>query len=78
MSAISTSRATERLTRKLQRAGIEQWVAQSSGDKCGKYLRFQVGGRCVGGCGWSLKQAEAVVDHLIEYKDCEEMPPLPY
>ena len=78
MSAISTSRATERLTRKLQRAGIEQWVAQSSGDKWGKYLRFQVGGRCVGGCGWSLKQAEAVVDHLIEYKDCEEMPPLPY
>ena len=78
MSVISTTRATERLSRKLQRAGISQWVAMTSGDKWGKYLRFQVGGKCVGGCGWSLKQAEAIVDHLIEYKDCEESPPLPY
>lgn len=78
MSVISTTRATVRLSRKLQKAGINQWIGQSSGDKWGKYLRFVVGGRCVGGCGWSLAQAEAVVDHLIAYKDCEEMPPLPY
>lgn len=78
MAVISTTRATERLTRKLQRAGINQWVAQSSGDAWGKYLRFQVGGKCVGGCGWTLSQAEAVVDHLITWKDSEESPPLPY
>lgn len=78
MSVISTTRATQRLTRKLQKAGINQWVAKTSGDKYGNYLRFIVGGKCVGGCGWTLSQAEAVVDHLIEYKDCEEMPPLPY
>jgi len=78
MAAILTTRATERLTRKLQRAGIQQWVAVSSGDTWGKYLRFTVGGPCVGGCGWTLSQAEEVVDHLIRYKDCDEMPPLPY
>lgn len=73
MSVISTSKATERLSRKLQRAGINQWVARSSGDSWGKYLRFEVGGKCVGGCGWSLREAEAKVDHLIRYKDCEEV-----
>lgn len=78
MSVITSTNATERLTRKLQKAGINQWVAQTSGDSYGKYLRFQVGGKCVGGCGWNLREAEAVVDHLIEYRDCEEMPPLPY
>lgn len=78
MSAIFTSKATERLSRKLQRAGINQWVAKSSGDSWGKYLRFIVGGKCIGGCGWSLREAEAIVDHLILYKDCVEMPPLPY
>lgn len=78
MSAIRTTRATERLSRKLQKAGITQWVGESSGDSWGKYLRFQIGGKCVGGCGWSLKQAEADVDHLIRYNDCDEMPPLPY
>lgn len=78
MSVISSSKATERLSRKLQRAGISQWVAKSSGDSWGKYLRFQVGGRCVGGCGWSLREAEAIVDHLIRYKNCDDVPPLPY
>lgn len=78
MSVISTSRATERLSRKLQRAGINQWIGQSSGDSLGKYLRFGVGGKCVGGCGWTLKQAEEVVDHLIAYKGEPEMPPIPY
>jgi hypothetical protein len=78
MSVISSTRATERLSRKFQRAGINQWVAQSSGDSYGKYLRFEVGGRCVGGCGWSLKQAEAIVDHLIRYKSCDEAPPCPF
>lgn len=78
MAVISTSKSTERLSRKLQRAGINQWVGQSSGDAWGKYLRFEIGGKCVGGCGWSLREAEAVVDHLITYKDCEETPLLPY
>lgn len=78
MAVISTTRATERLSRKLQKAGINQWVAQSSGDSYGKYLRFVVGGKCVGGCGWTLSQAEEIVNQLIAYKDCEEMPPLPY
>lgn len=74
MAVISTTRATERLSRKLQRAGINQWIGQSSGDSWGKYLVFEVGGKCVGGAGWTLAQAEAKVDHLIAYKDCEEMP----
>jgi len=74
---IYTTKATERLTRKLKRAGIQQWVAVSSGDKWGKYLRFQVGGYCLGGCGWTLAQAEAVVNQLVAYKDCDETP-LPY
>ena len=65
MATIRTTRATERLTRKLQRAGIQQWVAVSSGDAWGKYLRFAVGGRCVGGCGWTLREAEEVVGDLI-------------
>jgi hypothetical protein len=75
MSVISTTRATERLSRKLQRAGINQWVARTSGDAWGKYLLFQVGGKCVAGAGWSLREAEAFVNHLIEYKDYEEQPP---
>lgn len=78
MSVITTTKATERLSRKLQRAGINQWVGQSSGDRWGKYLRFEVGGKCVGGCGWTLQQAAEVVDHLIDYKDFDEQPPLPY
>lgn len=77
MSVIRTTRATERLTRKLQRAGIQQWVAVSSGDTAGKYLRFAVGGPCVGSGGYTLREAEEIVDHLIRYKDCAEMPPLP-
>lgn len=75
MSVITTTRATERLSRKLQRAGINKWVGQSSGDVWGKYLIFVVGGRCVSGAGWTLSQAESKVDHLIAYKDCDEMPP---
>lgn len=71
MSIITTTRATERLSRKLQRAGINQWVGQSSGDACGKYLRFEVGGKCLGGCGWTLAEAEEEVNHLIAYKDCD-------
>lgn len=75
MSVISSTKATERLTRKLKRAGIDCWIAQSSGDAWGKYLVFRVGGRCVGGAGWSLREAEAKVDHMIRWKDAEEAPP---
>ena len=75
MSAITTSKATERLSRKLQRAGLNYWIGKSSGDKWGKYLVFVVGGRCVGGAGWSLRDAESKVAHMIAYKDCEDCPP---
>lgn len=75
MAVISTTKATERLSRKLQRAGLNYWIAQSSGDSYGKYLVFVVGGKCIGGAGWTLAQAESKVDHLIAYKDCEDAPP---
>lgn len=75
MSVITTSRATDRLSRKLQRAGINCWVAISSGDRWGKYLVFRVGGKCIAGAGWSLRDAESKVDHMILYKDCVDAPP---
>lgn len=78
MGVIYTTKATERLSRKLQRAGLQQWVAVSKGDSFGKYLRFAIGGPCIGGCGWTLAQAEEDIEHLIKYRDCDEMPPLPY
>ena len=78
MAFISTTRATERLSRKLQRAGIKNWIGQSSGDAWGKYLVFEVGGKCVGGAGWTLAQAEAKVNHIIAYKDCDDAPPFEF
>ncbi len=75
MAVISTTRATERLSRKLQRAGINKWIGKSSGDAWGKYLVFVVGGKCVGGAGWTLAHAEAKVDHMITFKDCDDAPP---
>jgi hypothetical protein len=78
MSVISTTKATERLSRKLQRAGLNYWIGQSSGDSWGKYLVFVVGGKCIKSAGWTLREAEAKVDHLIAYKDCDECPPCEY
>ena len=75
MSVITTSKATERLSRKLQRAGLDFWVGQSSGDAWGKYLIFRIGGKCVGGAGWTLREAESKVDHMVTYKDCADAPP---
>lgn len=75
MSVISTTRATERLSRKLQRAGLNYWIGVSSGDSWGKYLVFVVGGKCVAGAGWTLRDAESKVDHMIAYKDAAEAPP---
>lgn len=65
MSVISTTRATERLSRRLQRAGIRKWIGQSSGDRWGKYLIFEIGGKCCGGAGWTLREAEETVADLI-------------
>ena len=65
MSAISTTRATERLSRRLRRAGLPYWIAQTSGDAWGKYLLFRVGGKCVAGAGWTLREATTYVDLLI-------------
>lgn len=75
MSLITTTGATQRLTRKLQRAGLSLWVGVSSGDCAGKYLLFRVGGKCVGGAGWNLAECESKVDHLIKWKDEPESPP---
>jgi hypothetical protein len=75
MAVITTSRATERLSRKMQRAGLNYWIGKSSGDKWGTYLRFEVGGKCVSGAGWTLRECAEYVDHLIAYKDYDEMPP---
>lgn len=75
MSVISTSKATERLSRKLQRAGLNYWIGQSSGDAWGKYLVFRVGGKCIGGAGFSLRDAKSKVDHMIAYKGCDDAPP---
>lgn len=65
MAVISTTKATERLSRRLQRAGINEWVAKTTGDMYGNYLRFIVGGKCCGGCGWNLREAEEIVNRLI-------------
>ncbi len=65
MSVISTTPATERLSSRLQLAGINQWIAMSSGDSWGKYLRFDVGGKCIAGCGWSIREAEEIVRQVI-------------
>ena len=75
MSAISTTRVTERLSRRLQKAGLNYWIAKTSGDSWGKYLIFVKGGKCIGGAGHSIRDAESKVDHLIRYKDCDESPP---
>lgn len=65
MSVISTSKFTEKLSRRLKAAGINLWVAESSGDKWGKYLLFEVGGKCVAGCGWNQREAEEIVRERI-------------
>lgn len=78
MSVISTTKATERLSRRLQKAGLNYWIGQSSGDAWGKYLVFVVGGKCVGGAGWNLRDAVAKVDHMIAYKDSPDAPPFEF
>lgn len=65
MAVISTSKMTERLTRRLQKAGLNYWIAKSSGDAWGKYLVFKVGGKCVGGAGWTLQEAAQAVEKMI-------------
>ena len=74
MSMIWTTEATERLSRKLQAAGIDQWVVEAYWDDWGMYLRYEggVGGRCRGRCGWSLEEAEEIVDRLIREQTREE------
>ena len=62
MAVISTPKFTERMSRKLQAAGRNEWVAESSGDTWGKYLIFRVGGRCIAGCGWTQREAEQIVN----------------
>ena len=66
MAAISTTKATERLSRKLKRAGINEWVAKTTGDMYGNYLFFEIGGKCTGGAGWTLREAEEKVNARIK------------
>lgn len=75
MALITTSRATERLSRRLQRHGIDQWIVESD-HSASKYLRLDMDGRYLGPCGWTLRQAAEIVDHMIEYRDCDDPPPI--
>lgn len=61
MAIISESRFTQRMTRRLQSAGLREWVAQSSGDAWGKYLIFVVGGKCIAGAGWTQRECEEII-----------------
>lgn len=61
----TTNKATERLSRKLQRNGIQFWVGKSSNDKCGRYLLFQIGGMCTASLGWTLQEARDTVDRIV-------------
>lgn len=65
MSVISTPPGCVRLNKRLERADSPYWIAESSGDKWGKYLVFHKGGGCVGGAGWSLREAAEKVDDII-------------
>ncbi len=65
MSVISTTSTTERLSRRLQRAGLNYWIGVSSGDALGKYLLVRCGGACVGGAGWNIADAKAKVEQLL-------------
>lgn len=62
---ISSSAFTERMSRKLQRAGLNEWVGQASGDKWGKYILFRVGGRAISGAGWTQRECEEIVNQRI-------------
>jgi hypothetical protein len=65
VGVIYSTPTTERLTRRLSKAGKPYWVAASTADACGKYLLFIVGGRCVGSCGWNVSDAEEKVRLII-------------
>jgi len=71
MAVISTTKATERLSRKLKRAGINEWVAKTTGDMYGTYLFFKIGGMCTGVAGWTLREAKERVDARIEERKYE-------
>jgi hypothetical protein len=71
MAIITSSRFCERMSRRLQRAGINLWLAESSGDAWGKYLLFKVGGSCVAGAGWTQAEAEEIVNRRIAEKESE-------
>jgi hypothetical protein len=64
MGAIYSTPTTERLSRRLKTAGQPYWVAASTADAWGKYLLFLIGGKCVGGCGWNVRDAEQRVREL--------------
>lgn len=68
---ISTNRFTERLSRKLKKAGIPKWIGQASADTWGKYLLFRIGGTCTGSAGWTQAEAIETVNRLIEERQAK-------
>jgi len=72
MGAIYSNATTERLSRRLKRAGQPYWVAASTADAWGKYLLFLIGGRCVGGCGWNAREAEEKVRSIINEEEVSD------
>lgn len=62
---VFSTQATERLSRRLQKANLNLWVVRATNDSWGKYLIFKIGGRCVRGAGWSLREAQDIVNDII-------------
>lgn len=69
MSVITTTTGTEKLTRRLEKAGKNLWIAKTSGDSWGNYLVFVKGGRCIGSAGWTLAEAAEKVERIISGTD---------
>jgi len=65
MSVIKTTKFTERMSRRLRRADRKEWVGESSGDAWGRFLIFQIGGKCLAGAGWTRAECEQIVHERI-------------
>ena len=65
---LTTNRATERLTHRLERAGLKMAIVKASADRCGKYLLLR-DGRAIGSAGWTLSEAASLVSEVIRDAD---------
>jgi hypothetical protein len=68
----STNRFTEQMSRKLQAAGLNEAVIQSSGDAWGKYLIRKIGGRCIAGAGWTQSECRQIIAERCQVIDQPE------